>query len=534
MSNDGGSFGRWDWVMAAFFLTASLAFHVPFRSQLTYHWDGAQFALAIGTYDMRICQPQPPGYFLYVMLGRLVNLFVGEPHNSLVWLSIVAGAALPAVGFLLAKAMFGRAVGTATAVILATSPLCWFHSEVALTSIVDAALVTSTVLACWTAIRHGGRWRDVFWLSVLFAAVAGVRQQSGAILLPVWCYALLKFRRPRWPRVLAVVLLTALFCALWFVPMVSKTGGVAEYLHLLQAKDRFDAPKTIWGGGGMNALLTNVSMIGRACWVGLLLAAVISVGEFFYWVFGERAEVKQQLYSECAEQIRVLAAWIVPMILFWLVMYVTMPGYVLCFFPGLAIVAGIAVNRFAGRLARFFDDAHKVTREWRWKFVPVILTVGSVAGINVIVFAGRPKHLNPALGGLPLTGTEIQQHDRQLAVCFRMIRQKFQSEDTVIYHCDQFFYWGFRQFQYHLTEYCNVLLKPDSSLSGDLQRKQWMAKQRRTTFIDSTNDLPGRIVLLIVPPQESVQAFNRYFDVSTAELMFESGVKLYLVKPPNR
>jgi hypothetical protein len=533
MSNDGGSFGRWDWVTAAFFFTVSLALHVPFRSQLTYHWDGAQFALSIGAFDMRIGQPQPPGYFLYVMLGKFVNLFVGEPHTSLVWLSVVAGAALPAVGFLLAKAMFGRAVGIATAVILATSPLCWFHSEVALTSIVDAVLVTSTVLACWTAIRHGGRWKDVFWLSVLFAAVAGVRQQSGAILLPVWCYALLRFRRPRWPRVLAVVLITGLFCALWFVPMVSKTGGVAEYLHLLQAKGRFDAPKTMWGGGGMNALLTNVSMIARACWVGLLLAAVILVGEFFYWVFGERAEVKQQLYKERVEQIRVLAAWIVPMILFWLIMYVTMPGYVLCFFPGLAIMTGIAMERFAGRLARFFD-ARKVTRGRRWKIVPAILTVGSVAGINVIVFAWQPKYLNSVLGGLPLTRVEIKRHDQQLSACFRVIRQKFDPENIIIYHSDQFFYWGFRQFQYHLPEYRNVLLSSDSSLSGDLRRKPRMAQHRRTTFIDSTNDLPGRIALLIVPPQESVQAFNRYFDVSTAELMVESGVKLYLVKRSNR
>ena len=42
---------------------------------------------------MRVGQPQAPGYFLYIMLGRLVNSFVGDPHASLVWISVAFGSA---------------------------------------------------------------------------------------------------------------------------------------------------------------------------------------------------------------------------------------------------------------------------------------------------------------------------------------------------------------------------------------------------------------------------------------------------------
>jgi hypothetical protein len=525
-----GQFERRDWVIAAFLFVLAFALHVPFRSQFAYHWDGAQFALAIGSYDMRISQPHPPGYFMYVMLGKLVNLGIGEPHTSLVWLSVIAGAALAAVGFLLANAMFGRRIGIATAVILLTSPLCWFYSEIALTSIVDAMLVTATVLVCWRVIKNGGGWRDVLWMSMLFAVVAGVRQQTGAILAPLWCYSLLKVHGPRWTKLVCGLLLAGLFCSLWFLPMVRTTGGITEYLHLLRAKGHFDAPQTAWGGGGIAALLVNVSMIGRVCWVGLLFAAVIFVSEFLYWVFGEQAEVKRQLYGEYAKQFVVLSLWIGPMLLFWLAMYVTTPGYVLCFFPALAIVAGMAVQRFVSRLTHIVEGRKPVT-EQRRKLLATLVALGLVAGVNVVVFLWQPRCLTPVLADLPLTAMEIRRHDRQLAECFRTVREKFKPENVVIYHSDQFFYWGFRQFQYHLPEYPNVLLTPDASLSGELQRKLWVGQWRQTIFLDSVDNFAGRNSLLIVPPGESVKLFQQYFNVSRAELLAESGMKLYVVKP---
>jgi hypothetical protein len=516
-------------MVAAVLFAIALGLRVPFRSQMAYHWDGAQFALAIGKYDMRIDQPQPPGYFLYVMLGRLVNLFVGEPHTSLVWLSVFAGAALVAVGFLLATAMFGRSVGIASGVILAMSPLCWFYSDIALTSIVDAALVTATVFVCWRVIRSGGGWREVFWMSMLFAAVAGVRQQSGAILAPVWCYALLKLGRERPMKAVSAVLLAGFFCSLWFIPMVITAGGLSEYMSLLRTKGHFDAPKTIWGGGGINALLTNVSVVGCTCWVGLLLAALISVSEFFCWVFGEPAEVKQQFYNTHVDQLRVLALWILPMLLFWLGMYVTTPGYVLCFFPGLAIVAGIAVQRIATRLSGFFSG-RELMPEKRAKLIALLLVCGLVAGVNATFFVEQPRPLDSPRAGLLLTGADILQHDQQLIKCFRIIRERFRPEDVVIYHHgDQYFYWGFRQFQYHLPEYRNVLLTSDASLPGELQHKRWVGQWRQTTFIDSTGSLAERIGILVVPPGESVRLFRRYFNLSRAELLAEPGIKLYVL-----
>src|ERR1035438_8186786 len=136
----GALLARRDYGIALALFVVALALRVPFRSQFAYYWDSAQFALAVGEYNIRISQPHVPGFYLYVLLGRLMNLFVGEPHAALVWLSVLAGAWLVSMGYLLATSMFGRSCGWGTGLILLTSPLSWFHSEIALTTIVDSAV----------------------------------------------------------------------------------------------------------------------------------------------------------------------------------------------------------------------------------------------------------------------------------------------------------------------------------------------------------------------------------------------------------
>src|SRR6266478_6405702 len=160
MNRNAGRFMGRDWFLAALLCLVGLALRVPFRSQFAYHWDSAQFVLAINEYDIRLSQPHAPGYFLYVMLGRLVNSFVGDPHASLVWISVAFGSALPVIMYILATAMFGRREGLAAALFGMTSPQTWFHSCVALTYVLDAVLVCLAMLCCWRALRHGCRWSE--------------------------------------------------------------------------------------------------------------------------------------------------------------------------------------------------------------------------------------------------------------------------------------------------------------------------------------------------------------------------------------
>ena len=62
-----------DWILAVSLAVLTLVTRWPYRLRLLPTWDAIQFALALGEYDVVRHQPHPPGYILYVALGRLAG-----------------------------------------------------------------------------------------------------------------------------------------------------------------------------------------------------------------------------------------------------------------------------------------------------------------------------------------------------------------------------------------------------------------------------------------------------------------------------
>src|SRR4051794_29051198 len=107
------------------------------RSHVLYDLDSVNYALALDHFDPAAHQPQPPGYFLYVLLGRAARAVTGDSNSALVWISILASCALAVMIYLLTRAWFGRIPAIFAAALFLCSPLCWFHGTVALTYIVE-------------------------------------------------------------------------------------------------------------------------------------------------------------------------------------------------------------------------------------------------------------------------------------------------------------------------------------------------------------------------------------------------------------
>ena len=64
----------------------------PYRARMLYNWDAVQFALALHEFDVAKHQPHPPGYLLYVGLGRLLNASLGDPTLAYVALAMLFSA----------------------------------------------------------------------------------------------------------------------------------------------------------------------------------------------------------------------------------------------------------------------------------------------------------------------------------------------------------------------------------------------------------------------------------------------------------
>lgn len=504
---EGRTISRRDWVVAAAIFAVAFALRVPFRSQLVYHGDSAEFALAIGEYNVALSQPHAPGYFLYVMLGRLVNGFVDDPNASLVWLSVVFGSALAAVMYFLGATMFERRVGVVAALLAMTSPQTWFHSEVALTYVVDAFLVCVTVLWCWRAIRRGGTWGDVAGIGVLLAVAGGVRQQTVPALLPVVLFSFWNFERLRTAKLAVAAGVSLVLGLVWFVPMMKMSGGLPLYLEIVRRHAANSKSLTVWNGG-WEALLGNVFLAGSACWNGLLLAAVALAVALVYRTFGLAVERKCRWNAEHRAALAALTLWIAPSVLLGMILgFTSEPGQVLSYLPGLIMLAAVAL----------------ASLRKTWLRAGMVL---AICAVNAVVFLFWPAAWGHQLLGNGFTAAAIRRHDTQLARTVELIRSRYDPAEAVVCHAE-YFTFGFRHFQVHLPEFDHYQMWRDPTMVSPPDKPMWRVRSGRLESASGFETAGKQTLLLVVPPGWTVKIFGRYFDLNRARSIAGSEGTLY-------
>jgi hypothetical protein len=267
-----------------------------------------------------------------------------------------------------------------------------------------------------------------------------------------------------------------------------------------------DAPLTPFGGGGFEIVIRNLAFVLGTCWVGLLGAGLLTGAEFLSWLTGKGD--KRTAITSRREQLWFLAMWVVPMVTFGIVVITVMPGYVLCYFPGLAILAGLAICRLVGRIDRAFDGQGRRG---------LLMAVGGITVINVAVFVLSPRENAWWRADLPLTAANIREHDRQLNRWFQAIRERYRPDEAVICHHGQSYFFGFRHFQYYLPEYENWLLTTDRALRPPFNHKLWCARNRRVEFMDRFEPRGHTTLILVVPTGGNVDEFAPVLDVHNAK-----------------
>ena len=209
-------------VAGTLLFAGSLILYVATRSPWLDDWDSFNFARAIGQFDVRLNQPQPPGYPAYVFLARLLNLGLHDPLLSLTLLSAVSGAIC-----LLAFYAIGHELGTPWAALpLALMPLFWLSAGMALSDTPGLALAT---VAVWLLLEATSRrsWQVAALGGLAAGVAAGVRPQDA--ILPIAVLALYVAPRLRQLRPIAATLgAFGITFAAWAVPLVLNLGGIGS------------------------------------------------------------------------------------------------------------------------------------------------------------------------------------------------------------------------------------------------------------------------------------------------------------------
>lgn len=328
---------RYDVLCASALSLLTVLSRLPYRARILYNWDAVQFALALEEYDVGKHQPHPPGYILYVILGRLVNTWLHDATGAYVLLAVAFSGLTTFVVYYLARAVYDRPTALAAAALLAVSPLSWFYGSVGLTYAGEALFASVVAYFAFRAL-HGSE-TDA-WLAAGYLGLAGGLRQSILLLLfPLWLGSVaVGLRRLR--TVLAGVAILAVAVLTWFLPMIWMTGGLDRYLAASRdLAGTVVVPTSIVGG----PVDTTIRMSRY-----LLESLIVALGPLALVVFLLPWYVRRHGWGR---REWFLLGWTAPPVLVYTLVHFGQAGYALTFLPALVILLSHVLLRGLAAMA---------------------------------------------------------------------------------------------------------------------------------------------------------------------------------------
>ena len=247
----------WASVLAVIFFIA----HVLFLPSTLEDIDSLNFALGLHDFDPTKHQPHPPGYPVFMALGKLTRAVVPSDAKALALLGAIFGALaiFPLMKLFENLERLDRPssighrpsssiAGLATIVVIA-SPLYWFNAlrplsdipGLALTLAAQAALATAFVRQRVNPERTPQALADsgqMIVLGAFLSAIAiGMRSQAMWLTLPLLLLVLLqRAGRGAAGALLGSAMTFSIGVLLWLVPLLFASGGLGAYRAALSAQ----------------------------------------------------------------------------------------------------------------------------------------------------------------------------------------------------------------------------------------------------------------------------------------------------------
>ncbi len=221
------------------------------RPAAPFEWDEVLAQRAVLRYDVATHSPQPPGFPAYIGAAKAVNLVTRDPLLALQVVGIFWALTGLAATWVLARRLGAPPpAALAAAAVLATSPEFLYSAAVGISDVSGASACVVATLAVVAAVERPAL------LPLAGAAcgvVAGIRPQSGVVLVPALAWALVTAVRARRWRSLALGAITGVaVAAVSWIPAIFVTGlqrwwaattGLVHYMATVEQALRLPGAK---------------------------------------------------------------------------------------------------------------------------------------------------------------------------------------------------------------------------------------------------------------------------------------------------
>jgi len=324
------------------------ASRLPLAPGQLFSYDDVNFAYAIGDFNPRVSQPQPPGYPLFVLQTRILFwLRFRRPESNLLAIALLGSTAAVVALAWAGNRILGGDTGYCAAWLLVFHHSFWYAGVTSALR-VQLALVSAVVAAtCWRAWR--GERRGIYSSAVALGLAAGIRPALGLLLFPLWAVG--AWRAGGWrDRRRGLALLSAVILA-WLIPTVIASGGPVDYARSCW-EYLADQSALTSGLFGAAAARWQATICWMAVW-GFSGVLAWPLAAIFAWRRGGGLG-----YSWT--QVAFLGLWLAPSLVFAVLVHIADAGQALAMVPVVCLVGGYLASRAASRLDPWVPRAHAV------------------------------------------------------------------------------------------------------------------------------------------------------------------------------
>ena len=388
-------------------------------------FDSAQYGIATFYYSIADKIPQAPGYFLYIMSGKLLTFWVGDPYTAFILLSAFYSGLCAVMFYLLGRKLFSESVGFTSAIIFLSSPIFWYRGVTVYGYLNAAFFLLLTGYFCYLVML--GKSRSIYCASIAYGICIGVRPQEVIALLPLYLFV--------WSKVtgrqkLISAFLFGLTCLAWFIPLTSMSGGIWAYAKAVIGKDsNYLASDSVFQGAFFakiqNHLFRMFVALERAYFLALI-PLLYGIGHIFYL---------PNLLKQ--KNIQFLVLFMSPILLFNIFIQFGDMGHGLGWGLSFCLIIAEAIRLFAQDLERFLDKGNYFIRTIFSQRMIMVEYTTLCALFNSSIFFHDfhydiyQGYYKPVFDDRYFNYTNLKNIDRHLTQKITYIREHFKPEETV-------------------------------------------------------------------------------------------------------
>ena len=450
-------------MVALLLLAGTVALRIPFASRTLFAWDSANFALALDHYNVAFHQPHPPGYPLYVAIGKLLESWVMDANVSFVIISIAASGLAVAALYLLASQMYDRWIGLVSALLLMVGVGFWGYGEVAYPY---SSLAFFGVLIAWMCWMMWQGHRSVAILSgFVLGFSGGIRQDTLLFLGPLW---LVSVWGAGYLRFVLSSLVLGLVVGSWLYPAIVLSGGWDVFQQASAAQGYLVLPTSSALYQGINGMRHNSLLLVRSLdqmFGATALVTLYGLGRIVTF----RGVVADQ-------RLRFLLLWFIPPVVVYVGVHIGEPGYVLSIVPVLCIITALAIRDISQdvRSALLLLSG----RYGRLEGLSSIARGGGIAvavGVTILLMAWNANAFLRTEG--PARWSEIRSIDAIISGQVEYARQ-FEPNSVMVLAKERF-----RQMEYYLRGYNVRLMYNEFTPDFDTARSSYQIPEGVSTVL---------------------------------------------------